>query len=134
MDMDYIEEVVLMYRPENLRKKFKAIGRSGVVKISTNLRDVKISEKDAENVFSINGLQPKAAFPEFKPNDIPSQQPFFRPQLYWNPNIVTNEGGNADFLFYQSDDVSTFNLQIVAQGTDGKFGTTTKSYSVRIKE
>lgn len=134
MDMDYIEEVKLMYKPENLRKKFKAIGRSGVVKITTNLRDVPISEKEADDVFSINGLQPIATYPVFSPNNTPAGQPFFRPQLYWNPDVMSDNKGAANFSFYQSDDVSNFTVRIVAQGENGEFGATSKVYQVRVKE
>lgn len=134
MDMDYIEEVKLMYKPDNLRKKFKAIGRSGVVKITTNLRDIPMAEKDSRNIFTVNGLQPKAAFPIFNPNEVPAKQPFFRPQLYWNPNLISNTAGKANFSFHQSDDVSDFTVRVVVQGENGAFGTVSKSYKVRLKE
>ena len=134
MDMDYIETIALMYRPENLRKKFKAIGRSGVVKMTTNLRNVNISEKDNADVFTINGLQPQADFPEFVPNSLPSGQPFFRPQLYWNPNLKTGANGKADFTFYQSDDVSNYTIRVVVQDEKGDFGKGTKTYEVKVKE
>jgi len=134
MDMDYIEQVDLMYKSENLREKFSAIGRSGVVKITTNLKNVPIAEKDAADIFTISGIQPKAAFPTFQPNDIPSSQPFFRPQLYWNPNLTTDGNGKASFTFYQSDDLSQFVIRVVGQGADGAFGQASKVYEVKIRE
>ncbi|MEM8523021.1 MAG: hypothetical protein AAGG68_00185 [Bacteroidota bacterium] len=132
MDMDYIERVELMYKSENLREKFSAIGRSGVVKMTTNLKDVPMAEKDAEDIFTISGVQSKAAFPTFQANDIPSSQPFFRPQLYWNANIVTDANGKANFTFYQSDDLSQFIIRVVGQGENGGFGKTKKKYEVKI--
>lgn len=132
MDMDYIETVELMYKSDNLREKFSAIGRSGVVKITTNLKDVPMAEKDAADIFAISGVQPKVAFPVFQANDTPSSQPFFRPQLYWNSNITTDGNGKANITFYQSDDLSKFVIRVVGQGENGEFGQTKKEYEVKI--
>ncbi|MEM6696910.1 MAG: hypothetical protein AAF806_08710 [Bacteroidota bacterium] len=134
MDMDYIETVELMYKSENLREKFSAIGRSGVVKLTTNLKNVPIAEKDAADIFTISGIQPKAAFPAFQANDIPSSQPFFRPQLYWNANITTDSNGRASLTFYQSDDLSQFVIRVVGQGENGAFGQVTKEYEVKAEK
>ncbi|MEL6945706.1 MAG: hypothetical protein AAFO82_23875, partial [Bacteroidota bacterium] len=132
MDMDYIETVELMYKSDNLRDKFSAIGRSGVVKLTTNLKNVPIAEKDADDIFTISGVQPKTEFPIFRANDIPSNQPFFRPQLYWNANITTDANGEANFAFDQSDDVSTFVIRVIGQGSNGEFGQTSKEYEVKV--
>ncbi|MEM9887193.1 MAG: hypothetical protein AAF849_14970 [Bacteroidota bacterium] len=134
MDMDYIQKVELMYKTDNLRKKLKAIGRSGVAKITTNLRDVPMAEKDAEDLFTINGLQTKADFPTFDANKISVSQPFFRPQLYWNPGLQSDKNGKANFSFYQSDDVSPFVIRVVVQGENDAFGYTEKVYEVKAKK
>lgn len=131
MDMDYIEEVQLMYEVKKLREKFSAIGRSGVVKIKTNLKNVSIPKSDMEDVFTLKGLQPKAKFPTFEPN---APQPIFLPQLYWQPNIKTDENGKATFSFYQSDDISTFKITVMSQGKNGQFGSGEQAYEVRMKQ
>ncbi|MEM9847015.1 MAG: hypothetical protein AAF847_03935, partial [Bacteroidota bacterium] len=132
LDMDYIQKVELMFKPDNLRKKFKAIGRSGVVKITTNLRDIPMAEKDAADLFTISGLQPNAEFPVFDANTVDSKQPFFRPQLYWNPTLKSDKNGKAKLSFYQSDDISSFVVRVVVQGENGAYGYAEQMYVVRV--
>lgn len=132
LNMDYIEKVDLFYKSEELRRQFNAIGSSGVVIITTNLRNVELPEKDLENFFMISGILPKANFPIFEPNEIPKTQPFFRPQLYWNPTTETDRNGKAAVQFYQSDDVSRFKIKVVAQSEDGKVGVAEAFYDVKL--
>ncbi|HMG69379.1 MAG TPA: hypothetical protein VK588_16895, partial [Chitinophagaceae bacterium] len=46
--------------------------------------------------------------------------PDYRSTLYWNPDIITNEKGEAEFSFYTSDNSSSY--LIIVQGTDLKGG------------
>jgi hypothetical protein len=131
MDMDYIETIELMYRTDNLRSKFNAIGRSGVIKITTNLKDVPISEGERDDVFILPGLQRTAAFPTF---DASTQQPIFLPHLYWNPEITTNKSGKAEFSFYQSDDISSFVIHAIGKGKNGQYGQGSVQYTVNAKK
>jgi len=53
-------------------------------------------------------------------NDTISMIPDFRNLLYWNPEVVTDNDGNATISFYTSDDISDY--RIVIQGlTKGGF-------------
>ncbi len=132
LDMDYIDKVSLFYKTDALRRQFNAIGSSGVVMITTNLRNVELPEEDEEDFFILKGIQPKATFPVFEPAEVPKLQPFFRPQLYWNPSIETDKNGKASFQFYQSDDRSRFKIQVVAKSKEGEIGIAETFYDVKL--
>ncbi len=131
MRMEDVAEVELFYRLKDLNKNYKIFGRNGVAKITTYERLNKLPVKESKNNFTIQGLQEAAAFPLFNPSDITeSRQPFFRPQLYWNPDITTDGRGKANFNYFQTDDRSTFQIQVVFQGENGEMGYATKLYTV----
>lgn len=46
----------------------------------------------------------------------------FRSTIYWNPNIVTNDSGEADFHFYSSDSKGTYTVIIEGTDMNGSFG------------
>jgi len=131
LDIDKVEYVELYAKPEVLQKNFNILGRSGVAVIKTKIRGLKVPELDEADIFKINGLQAKAAFPTFNVDQVSNDkyQPFFRPQLYWNPNINLSNG-NASFSFTQSDDLGTFTIEVVVQTADGQYGYTLKDYEV----
>ncbi len=52
----------------------------------------------------------------------------FRPTIYWNPNVETDENGNATVEFYNSDDLTTFKVTIEGITEDGKIGNNTHTY------
>jgi len=120
----------MMYEPKDIRDEYKIFGASGVVDLKLKSKDIMIPDSDKKEIFTISGLLPETAFPVFDPNDIGNDksQPFFRPQLYWNGELSTNASGKLDFDFYQSDDVSTFIIEVVVQAADGSFSKAQKTY------
>ena len=70
----------------------------------------------------------------YTPNyDIPDDKhskPDYRSTLYWNPNIVTNESGEAEFDFYTSDEKGNYCLQIQGLSFDGRPVTGSYYFSV----
>lgn len=128
LDMSNILELSMMYEPKNIRKEYKIFGSNGLVNLKINAKDAIIPEEDRNNIFSVSGFQPDTPYPEFMPTEYDSHQPFFRPQLYWNSDLSTNATGNLEFGFFQSDDVSTFIIEVVAKTADGKIATAQKSY------
>lgn len=132
LDMDYIDEVSLYYKTERLKKIYSAMGRSGVISIKTNLRNISIPDEDAANVYKINGVLPKANFPVFDPTTTAANLPIFRPQLYWNPDVSTDTSGKTTINFTQTDDVGRFKIVVVAKSKDGKMGYATQVYDVKL--
>lgn len=131
MGMEEIKKVELFFRLKDLNKQFKLFGSSGVVKITTYNPLNKLPVQETKNNYTISGLQPKATFPVFMPDKLSGlRQPFFRPQVYWNPDIQSNKAGTASVNWYQTDDRSTFLIQVVVQGENGEMGYATKEFVV----
>ena len=131
MRMEDVAKVELFFRLKDLNKNYKIFGSNGVAKITTYEQLNKLPVKESKNNFTIQGLQEEADFPLFNPSEFKdSRQPFFRPQIYWNPDTSTNKSGEADFNYFQTDDRSTFQIQVVFQGENGEMGYATKLYTV----
>lgn len=126
-----VERVDLYFNFDKLFSNFLVIGSSGAISITTK-SGVKIPEPEAADILTIHGVQPPATFPEFRPEQLGNNkhQPFFRPQLYWNPALETDANGQASFAFVQSDDISTFRIEVVVQAEDGSIGRASKEYIV----
>jgi len=133
MPTDQIQEIGLFFRRASMREHFNVFGNSGVVVITTSIPDVEIPEDEAEDILPVTGLQAEAPFPVFHPDQLDNNPhlAFFRPQLYWNPVVETDENGQASFSFYQSDDRSTFRIEVVAQSEDGRMGRGVLEYEVK---
>lgn len=130
MDLAQVEEVALFFNPQKLRRQFNVLGGNGIAVFTTNVQNIAIPKEEAEDILRVKGIQPRAEFPVFTPGQIGERQPFFRPQLYWNPSLSTDSKGEATFNFHQSDDISTFQIEVVAQAEDGRMGYSTFKYKV----
>lgn len=115
-----IETVELFLQPKKLLSQFKALGISGVVRIKTRLKDIEVPQADREDVFAISGLQAAADFPQRGAVDM--THPVFAPVLHWAGNGQTDANGSAVINFSQSDDVSRFELKVVAVDATGRVG------------
>ena len=133
MPPDEVQKVELFFRRDGLRRHFNVFGNGGVVILTTSIPDVDIPEADADDQLFVNGLQADAAFPVFRPGQegAGARQAFFRPQLYWNPVVETDDAGRAAISFHQSDDLGIFRIEVVAQSGDGAIGRAVLEYEVR---
>ncbi len=131
LKMEPIDRIDLYFDFGKLFTNYQVMASSGIISLESQNLDLPVPDADAEDIFNVNGLQYPAAFPVFKPENVNANQPFFRPQLYWNPVIETDANGRADFTFHQSDDVSTFRIQVVAQDEQGNIGKGSREYVVR---
>ena len=129
LDLENIKELAMMYEPKDIRKEYKIFGGNGIVNLKINSKDLVLPEEDQDKIYMVSGLQADTPYPEFMPSEFDSNQPFFRPQLYWNSDLSTNSAGKLDFGFFQSDDISTFVIEVVARTPDGKIATAYKTYS-----
>jgi hypothetical protein len=62
---------------------------------------------------------------------VKSTLPDFRSTIHWEPNIVTDENGEAKFSFYAADQPSSYSL--ILQGTDLKGNLAFKTVTVTVK-
>ena len=133
MKLDHVQRVDIFYEPAKLKKMLNVFGNNGMVQIITDLPEVSIPSNDNEDIVHINGYQAPLTFPAFTSEEFEgnSYRPFFRPQLYWNPQVETNGSGQASCSFFQSDDLSTFRIEVVAQAKDGTIGRGQVLYSTK---
>lgn len=133
LDIAQVEEVGLFNGREKLRQRFGPLGiHGGVATIKTSRPGLSVPPAEEEDIFLIDGLQPQVGFPGLHPKEgaIAPHAPFLQPQLYWNPDGQTDEHGELQLDFIQSDDVSTFCIEIVAQGQNGAWGCGRVAYRV----
>ena len=130
MKMDMLETVSIFTNRAELRQQFNVLGRSGVVIIETSSTDITVPESDADDIKTIQGLQVPVGFPADSPEQFQSDRhrPFFRPQLYWNPDLKTNSQGQANAAFYQSDATGNFQVRVMVKDKLGRVGYAERTY------
>jgi len=135
IEYSHIKQVDLFFDAKSLRDQFNVLGKGGVSTITTDLPKILLPEQDENRIFKITGLQPKAEFPIFESSQVNDNNrlPFFRPQLYWNPEVMINPNGEGRFSFTQTDDESTFKVHILVQGENGEMGYGEVVYEVKMR-
>jgi len=130
LSMDVVDNIAMMNNPMSINKEYRLFGTAGVVELQLKSNSIKLPDSDLVNVFKISGLLPESDFPVFDPKEIGYDEylPFFRPQLFWNGNLKTDNYGNLTIEFYQSDDVSTFIINVVAHAADGSITLSQSTY------
>jgi|GEM_PF-837369 len=132
LDLAEIEQIDCFHQLKSLRSQFGPFGQFGVAMITTKSGDETLPPAEEADIFDCYGYLPKIEFPVFTKEQLIASSPLptFRPQLYWNPSLSTDSQGKASFSFIQSDDLSTFCIEVVAQGEDGKMGVGKRKYWV----
>ena len=128
IDFQSLDEIKLYYDNQKLSNQFGFAGFSGVVIIKSKEGMLEVPVASTTQVFQLQGLQPVLE-PNFQfSND--SKDPLFKPQLFWEPNLTTDNNGKASLSFQQSDDISIFQVEIFAQDQQGRRGVARVVYSV----
>lgn len=130
MKMDMVETVAIFTDRSELRQQFNVLGRSGVVIIKTSSTDITVPDSDADDIKIVRGLQPPTNFPAYSPEQFQSDRhrPFFRPQLYWKPDLKTDASGQVSTSFYQSDATGNFQVRVMVKDAQGRVGYAEKTY------
>jgi len=105
----------------------------GIVNYTTYHGDLDGFELDPHSLLvKYEGLQIKREF--YSPNyDLKNNQhmPDFRNLLYWSPDVLTDEDGNASVDFYTSDETGKFLVVVEGLSTDGRPGFATDTFEVK---
>ncbi len=133
MSLDGIESVDLYFITKSIRDDFGTFGNSAFVFIHTTLPEINIPEEEEEDIFIVSGIQPEGKFLEGRSGVGDGYVPVFRPVIFWDPEVVVNNG-KTEISFEQSDDVSDFEVIVVAQDAYGNLGSTSYRYSSSIQK
>lgn len=120
LDFTALEKIMLYYDNLRLSNNFGFAGFGGVVVLVSKDGELKVPESSSTQEFRINGLQAVPSLLESVDED--PRMPMFKPQLLWKPALVTDSVGGVEISFQQSDDISRFQIEVVAQSEDGRYG------------
>ncbi|MEM6320725.1 MAG: hypothetical protein AAF960_23860 [Bacteroidota bacterium] len=100
----------------------------GLLSITTKDRKTPDAITNKPNNVQWSGLYPIRQFPKLPlTND---KIPDFRPLVYWNPTIETDENGRATFEFITSDGIGIHQIKIMGINENGQLGEQVISYEV----
>jgi hypothetical protein len=69
--------------------------------------------------------------PKYNHHNKANQTPDFRSTLYWNPNIITNEKGEANISFFSADKKGTYTVWLEGVDTQGGLGVSTMKIVIK---
>jgi hypothetical protein len=129
VDFQEIDKINLYYDNQRLSDNFGFAGFSGVVIISSKEGSLKVPQVPLTQEFQVSGLQLLISN-STEDMDAHPEEPIFKPQLLWKPTLQTNFDGHLELTYRQSDDISKFKIEVVAQTKDGRRGNTHLIYRV----
>ncbi len=68
--------------------------------------------------------------PKYFPDNPATKTPDLRSAIYWNPEIQTDNNGNASFAWYNGDVPGKYRIVIEGIDDKGNLGSTAYSYKV----
>ena len=77
------------------------------------------------------GSTPTFYHPRYTAINKTDKKPDFRSTLYWNPNIVTDEKGQAQISFFSSDKKGSYTVWVEGSDMQGNFGFTTHQLIIK---
>ena len=107
-----------------------ARGAGGVILVYTKKGEGQIYKPILSPDFSIPGHAVAKEFysPKYDIEDERHTAPDYRTTLYWNPVLATDENGNANIEFFNSDNAEQLQVQIEGLSDDGIPGAYLKTY------
>jgi hypothetical protein len=120
---------------ENNATIYGVRGGGGVMVITTrqNLGNTLVSKEMSPGVYSFTpaGFYKAKEFysPQYNVADA-SKAPDNRTTIYWNPNVVTDSGGNGAVSFFNADGTGTYRVVIEGIDVNGNLGRQVFKYKV----
>ena len=128
LDLNMVEEVKIISDLKTLKKDYGAIGYNGLVYIETEMPEIRLPDREMDNIIKLRGLQ------SIEISDSSSQldnsTPIFKSNIYW-AHWKSTSSEILDFEFEHSDDLGDFVIELVAQTKDGYIVTTSAYYTVQ---
>ncbi len=137
----YSDSIALSLDPKNIaeisvrnsirtQSEFGTFGSKGILSITL--------KKDVENPLSaqinllpiMEGINPPVRYDAFRPRSSEDKIPDFRPMLYWNSEVRTDESGKAVIEFDNSDLSANYIIYIEGLSEQNEPGSKTIKYEV----
>lgn len=120
LDPSHLNSIGVM-RSEGTLAKYGALGKNGILVVNTKgISDNSVPV--SSTALSISGINKRYKFPAVEystESQRSSRIPDLRTALYWNPQVVTDQEGNAKVSFYTGDVTGLFRVQIEGLMNDG---------------
>lgn len=118
-DVDYfmslkpteVSKVKIVNTREKL-KTFGAIGRGGVIMVETKITDNFAKVPRSKSSFVVHGLSEPVKVKPFDGGAFKDRIPDLRSSLYWAPEMVIDDNGEATFTFYTSDVTGEYSVKL----------------------
>lgn len=108
-----VEKLEIFYRTKTLSGQFDALMiRSGVLAIHTKEKGLLLPKLDPGNNIEVTGYYSPRKFAIPIINEPFEEYPDFRPLVYWNPEIITDENGMATITFRASSAIGNFDIKV----------------------
>ncbi len=124
MNYEHIIRIDFYNRPQSI-SHFSHVGRHGVVSISTKFPQ--LYQSNTSEI--IKGIAEEGKERNTLMMNQNIKGPAIYPLVYWNPELKTNQNGEATIIFNQSDDLGTFVIEVFAISSGG-FSHARQKYNV----
>ena len=130
LSLEEIDKIDLYFDQDQVFKSFGYLGRGGVVAIYTKEGGRSLPGRLKKNLFEIKGVQKSSDFPSLDKIDKTLTVPYFRPTIYWNPEVTLNGSSPTKVTFEHSDDRSEFEIEIIGVTSEGEVLMKKETYQV----
>lgn len=92
-----------------------------------------IVNTDGSVYYTFHGFEKNRTFysPKYGVNILPAAQPDQRTTIYWQPDVTTDNTGDASFDFFNSADPGTYRVVVEGMDTKGNIGRHVYHYTVK---
>ena len=130
LPLDEVESVDLYTSRKNLAKLVGNFRNYGIAIINAKNPNLTVPINDEKGIKDINAIQPAESFENLKSLSV--DMPQLRSLVYWNQNISDGTGIAKPLVFKGSDDVSTFQVTVVARTESGKVISGSNTYTTSL--
>ena len=108
---DEVATIKVVCTWEKLRT-FGQIGKNGMVLVETTIPNNARNVPMPRNMVTVKGVTPATALPQTVNPKADRRYPQIKAALYWNPELTTNDAGDATISFYTPDNTGEYGIQI----------------------
>jgi hypothetical protein len=127
---------ILTIKVINVKEKldmFGDLGVGGIILVETKIPDFALTMPKPETIIKAIGHSEPLSFRAAQYNPSNGRVPDLRTNLFWSPNVVTNEKGEAVISFYTNDIAGDFVIKAEGLTNDGKPFSAQENFEVKFR-